>query len=288
MSAPTPPLDPLYIAARRVLLDALSALVDHRDAVIIAGAQAIYLRTGSADLDTSVAPYTTDADLVLNPGNLGPEPPIHETMQQAGFQRSSEPGIWTMSQQVNGRDTLVSVDLLVPQAVAGPGRHAARLPPHDRRVARRTPGLEAALTDNSEEPIASLEPHIDTRATRVLVAGVGALLVAKSHKLNDRSADAAHGKAHRLKPKDAGDIIRLMRSSSPVTVGTKLGSLADDPAIGPSVREGVNHLRRLFERPRAQGVDLAVTALDGALPEETVRGFAVAYTRALIDAYGAR
>jgi len=53
-------VDELYILARRVLLDALEALGPHRDAVVLVGAQAIYLRVGEADL--AVAPFTTDRD----------------------------------------------------------------------------------------------------------------------------------------------------------------------------------------------------------------------------------
>jgi hypothetical protein len=56
--------DPLYIAARRVLLDALNALNEHRGAVVLVGAQAIYLQADEADLDASVAPFTADADSV--------------------------------------------------------------------------------------------------------------------------------------------------------------------------------------------------------------------------------
>ena len=47
-------MDELYVIARRVLLDALDALGGHRDAVVLVGAQAIYLRVGEADL--AVAP----------------------------------------------------------------------------------------------------------------------------------------------------------------------------------------------------------------------------------------
>jgi hypothetical protein len=35
--------DPLYVAARRVLLDALGALDNHREALVLVGAQAVYL-----------------------------------------------------------------------------------------------------------------------------------------------------------------------------------------------------------------------------------------------------
>jgi hypothetical protein len=42
--------DPQVVSARRALLDALDALGPHRDAVILVGAQAIYLHTGSAEV----------------------------------------------------------------------------------------------------------------------------------------------------------------------------------------------------------------------------------------------
>jgi hypothetical protein len=50
--------DPEYVAARRVLLDALEALGPHRKAVVLVGAQAIYLHVGEGDM--AVAPFTTD------------------------------------------------------------------------------------------------------------------------------------------------------------------------------------------------------------------------------------
>jgi len=53
----------LYALARRTLIDALELLEAHRDAVILVGAQAIYLHTGEADV--AVAPTTKDADLAL-------------------------------------------------------------------------------------------------------------------------------------------------------------------------------------------------------------------------------
>ena len=53
--------EPEYVAARRVLLDVLEALNAHRKAVILVGAQAIYLHVGEGDL--AVSPYTTDGDL---------------------------------------------------------------------------------------------------------------------------------------------------------------------------------------------------------------------------------
>jgi hypothetical protein len=66
-----------------VLLDALEALAPHGDAVVIVGAQAIYLRTGDGDL--TVAPYTTDGDLALDPSRLTEIPALEQAMGEAGF-----------------------------------------------------------------------------------------------------------------------------------------------------------------------------------------------------------
>jgi hypothetical protein len=85
-------VDPLYVAARSVLLDALTALQPHGLSVIVAGAQAIYLRTGDADL--AIAPYTTDGDLTLNPAKLAVTPTLEAAMRTANFELSTEPGIW--------------------------------------------------------------------------------------------------------------------------------------------------------------------------------------------------
>lgn len=68
------PTAPEYFAARRILLDALVALAPHGEAFIVAGAQAIYLHTGAAVLDESIAPFTTDGDLAVNPSLLGRRP----------------------------------------------------------------------------------------------------------------------------------------------------------------------------------------------------------------------
>lgn len=80
-------VDPRYIAARRALLDALFALQGHAEALVIAGAQAVYLHTGDGDL--AIAPFTTDADLAVHPDRLSADPLIEPAMTQAGFKLNS-------------------------------------------------------------------------------------------------------------------------------------------------------------------------------------------------------
>jgi hypothetical protein len=84
-----------YIRARSALLDALDGLGPHRESVILIGAQAIYLHTG--DTEFSVAPFTYDADLALDPRSLPDAPKIIEAMREAGFTQTDQPGIFTKS-----------------------------------------------------------------------------------------------------------------------------------------------------------------------------------------------
>ena len=74
-------MNTLYAVARTVLLDALEALTEQRDAVVLVGAQAIYLHTGDADI--AVPAFTTDGDLVIEPARLKDEPRLVEAMERA-------------------------------------------------------------------------------------------------------------------------------------------------------------------------------------------------------------
>lgn len=55
---------PEYVAARRVLLDALVALEGHLDSLVLVGAQAVYHHTGASELNVPL--MTTNADLAVN------------------------------------------------------------------------------------------------------------------------------------------------------------------------------------------------------------------------------
>lgn len=148
-----------YVEARRVLLDALNALRAHLDAVVLVGAQAVYLRT--ATRIEGYQPFTTDADVVLDPSLLGPIPPLGEAMLAGGFVLTHEPGIWVARFRRPGFDDeiVVPVDLIVPEELAPKaGRRAARLPgEHGKTTARLSPGLAGAVVDNGPLELVSLE-----------------------------------------------------------------------------------------------------------------------------------
>jgi len=239
--------DPEYVAARRVLLDALDALGVHRKAVVLVGAQAIYLRVGPGDM--AVAPFTTDGDLALNPNVLDDEPTLAEALRAAGFDLAVTPGTWSL--------TDVQIDLLVPSSLGGPGRRSARLGPHGTEVARKAKGLEAALVDHSAVRLASLEAK-DVRTFDVAVAGLAALLVAKLHKIAAREATP-----ERWAPKDGLDVLRILRGADFVQIATTLTGLEKHPVAGAVTLEARAYLRRLFASRNAHGAALAVRASAG-------------------------
>jgi hypothetical protein len=72
---------------------------------------------------------------------------------------------------IAGVPTKVEVGLMVPEAVGGSGRRAARLPGHGKEVARKARGLEAALVDKATTTIRALDPA-DLRSFAVPVAGL--------------------------------------------------------------------------------------------------------------------
>jgi hypothetical protein len=135
-----------------VLLDALEGLGEQRGAIVLVGAQAIYLHTGDAEL--AVAPYTTDGDVVIDPSRLRDDPKLAEALGGAGFSADTRyVGTWIMSQPLEGRPVEVKIDLMVPEAVGGPGRRGARLGIHGNRTARKARGLEATLVDQQQRTI---------------------------------------------------------------------------------------------------------------------------------------
>lgn len=266
-----------YVEARRVLLDVLTALTPHLDALVLVGAQAVYLRT--AGRIETYQPFTTDADVVLDPRLLGPIPPLGRAMEEAGFTLTDEPGIWEAHLTRPGfdEDITVPVDLIVPEQLAPKaGRRAARLPgEHGKATARKSPGLEGAVVDNSPIELTSLEES-DARRISVNVAGFGALLVAKLHKLGDRLDTP-----DRLVAKDAGDVYRLFDAISPSDMAATLQVLLADERSATTTIKALAHLEQLFWAPTSTGTRLAVEALRTVLPEATVTAAVTAYVTGL-------
>ena len=268
-----------YVEARRVLLDALTALQPHIDAVVLIGAQAVYLRC-EGRLPT-YQPFTTDADLVIDPGRLAHSPLLGGAMTAAGFVLPGEPGIWEQRFERAGFDgeVVVPVDLIVPAQLAPKaGRRGARLPRgHGKTAARKSDGVGGAVVDFDPFEITSFEDGDDRRVI-VNVAGPAALLVAKAFKLGERLMTP-----ERLIAKDAGDVYRLFDMASVADMAQTTKLLLGDDRSEATTRRALGYVRKLFATPRSPGVELAIRALASVIDETTVAAVMTGYTRELIE-----
>lgn len=261
--------DPLYVLARRVLLDGLEALNPHIDALIVVGAQAVYEHTGATTL--AVAELTTDADVAVAPKLLAETPEIVQLLLSRDFEFQGDPGKWMTADGVQ-------FDLLVPEGVAGAGRRGARLAGHGKRAARQAKGLEGALVDNEVRELGALDPT-DPRTFRVAVAGPAALLVAKVHKIAERV-----GVPDRLVDKDALDILRLLRAVPTDGLAMALARLRTTEVSRTVTTEAIELGRELLADTNAAGVAMAVRAAGPAEDSEAIAASVVALWGDLVRA----
>lgn len=236
--------DPLYVRARSALLDTADTLEKHMDALILVGAQAVYLRTGNSDL--AVAEHTTDADFAIGPRDLADEPLLGDLLLADGFTLRRNPGAWLNPDGI-------AIDFMVPEAMAGPGSRAARLGVHGKTVARRAKGLEGALIDRDRIRIGALDPA-DDRSIDMWVAGPAALLVAKVVKIDERVGGI------RSSDKDALDVLRLLRGVATETLAKRLDTLRRHDLSRDVSNEAIDLLRPLFGTSNAEGVAMILRA----------------------------
>ncbi|MBW6469168.1 MAG: hypothetical protein ACNA76_06800 [Anaerosomatales bacterium] len=280
-----------YVVARRALLDALEALQGHRDALVLVGAQAIYLHTGAAQF--AVAEFTTDGDVAIDPRLLSGDPEIASAMRKAKFFLDMRDGrelvgVWASMREIAGVPAKVTVDLLVPDALGGAGRRAARVPQHEKGSMLKVHGLEAALVDNSVMSIGSLEAT-DARSFTMKVAGPTALLISKTIKLSERVTAGAleRGRPDRVKPKDALDVLRLLQAIPSAQLAEGFAGLLVDETAGPVTSEALGRLPGLFGDADSPGSQLAAEAA-APEPSDVIAASCAALCRELLDALRAQ
>lgn len=249
--------DALYVRARAALLDAAEALDVHRDALVLVGAQAVYLHTGDTIL--AVAEYTTDADFTVAPADLADAPLLADLLGARGFTPREHPGGWLSPDGIY-------IDIMVPDQLAEPGTRGARLGPHGKRAARRAKGLEGALIDRERHTIGALDPD-DGRTVELWVAGPGALLVAKVHKIAERV-----GNQDRVRDKDALDVLRLLRAVETDDLARRLTILRSTELSAAVTNEAVGLLPELFGTSESAGVAMAVRAAGSGEDSATIGG----------------
>ena len=261
----------MYVRARSALLDAAAALADQLHAVVLVGAQAVYLHTGDADF-VATAAYTTDADFCVAPYDLSDTPLLNELLTAHGFSPAVHPGAWLSPDGI-------PVDLMVPEALAGAGSRGARLGPHGKRVARRARGLEGALVDRKLTDITSFAPDVK-RSVEMLVAGPAALLVAKIHKILERT-----GAGGRIADKDALDVLRLLQATDTEALAETLATLAAHPISAEVTAEAVSQLTPLFGSANAVGVGMAIRAAGPGVDADVISASLTALVSDLLAEY---
>ncbi|WP_231858975.1 hypothetical protein [Mycobacterium canetti] len=259
------------------MLDALAALDKQRNAVVVVGAQAIYLRSGQAIV--AIAETTKDGDLAVDPRELPREPLLEEAMKAADFypNLNGQPGAWL------NRDS-IAVDLMVPDALSegGKSHRGARIPPHSNRATRRTVGLEAAVIDNNVMPISALDP-VDGRTFNARVAGPAALLIAKVHKIYERL-----DQPDRLNDKDAHDVYRLLVATTDMAaLAATFERLLSDPVSKVVTQQAIEWLRTLFaDGPAALGSIMAGRAEEGVGEPDVVSAAVAALAADVVAVVG--
>ncbi|MCC6812242.1 MAG: hypothetical protein IT381_32775 [Deltaproteobacteria bacterium] len=272
-------VDELYVLARQVLLDAIEGLGHHRDAIVLVGAQAVYLRVGEADL--AVAPFTTDGDLAVDPTVLTEIPPLEQALQDAGFSPKTKDsvGVWVTHRSTREKkDIEIPVDLLVPESVSpGKGRRAARLQGHAPNAARIVSGLDGALVDADVMRLSSLQVE-DSRAFDVRVAGAAALLVSKVHKINDRSGN------DRQNDKDALDVLRLLRGTETDDLATRYKKLLADGRSQGAGQKGLALFEAQFAARSGVGVEMAIRSASPLVSADEIAASCQALAMDLLSA----
>ena len=269
------PYDPDYIRARETLLDAVEALGAHSDAVILVGAQAIYVHTEDEGTSFALSPFTYDADIALDPRLLNTTPTIIEAMSSAGFRLGAQPGLYN-------RGDRSQVDLLVPEAVGGRGRRAARLGVHGNRAAMKVHGLEGALVSYAPWKITSLTAHAD-RSCILKVAGPAALLVSKLHKIGERLEDS-DGRRRAGLAKDAFDIYRLLRATDTAKMASEFDLLGSHELSSDVASDALSMFRSLFGAASGTGTELVVSAIQGLEDPDFITESSVVLSQDLIEA----
>ncbi|WP_419914053.1 hypothetical protein [Candidatus Poriferisodalis sp.] len=126
--------------------------------------------------------------------------------------------------------------------------------------------------------MSALEPG-DDRSIEMNVAGPGALLVAKIHKIADRSSTP-----DRLIGKDALDVLRLLQCVSTDELCARLVRLRQDELSRDVTDEAIAQMPLLFGSSDSLGVSMAVRAVGDLENPDVIASSMVALANDLLDA----
>jgi hypothetical protein len=266
--------------SRRLLIDTIRALSDFSDSLTVIGAHAVHVWVQET-LGAMPMQATRDADVAVNPVFVTPDPKLLHIMGSIGVEPAlpDRPGVYgyTIENQLPLPER-TTIDLIVPETYAGPGRRAARIAGQSHAASRAT-GLELAVWDRHRRTLTAIDNPADTVGT--WVAGPAALLVAKAHKVHERLAQLAT-RPDRLRPKDSGDIALLMMASQPETVATiMIEQSTEHPEITTVVSNAARWLVEMYSDPsgvpRRHAADALADRFDETQVAETIEPWLTAF-----------
>ncbi len=263
--------DARYGAARsrRLLIETIEALGPFASSVTVIGAHAVHVWVqqawGPIDMEA-----TRDGDVVLNPVFVADSPKLVDLMSSIGVVPAlpDRPGIYGYASETGlPWEQRITVDLIVPETYAGPGRRSARMPGQPGAVSRAR-GLELALWDRHLTPLATVDAP--ARSIDAHVAGPAALLIAKAHKVRER-VEQFTSRPDRLRPKDSGDVALLMMVASAASIVEAMSAgIRKHPEIREAVVIGASSLVELYAQPDSITRYHAADALAARFDEATV------------------
>lgn len=235
-------------ASRRLLINTIKALQEFAQSATVVGAHAVHVWVeqawGPIEMEA-----TRDGDVVINPVFVAESPKLLDLMGRIGAAPAlpDRPGVYGyVSESELPSAERITVDLIVPEAYAGPGRRAARIPGQGN-AATRALGLELGVWDRHPTTLSTVDGPTD--GTRAFVAGPAALLVAKAHKVHERLQQVIT-RPDRLRPKDSGDVALLMMvSSGEDAAETMSAHVQTRPEIRDAVTAGATYLLGLYDPP---------------------------------------
>ena len=115
----------------------------------------------------------------------------------------------------------------------------------------------------------------------MLVAGPAALLVAKVHKIAERTT----GTADRVSDKDALDVLRLLQATDTAKLAARLVELSDDTVSAEVAAEAVSRLAPLFGSPDAVGIGMAIRAAGPSAEADVISASFATLVSDLLAAY---
>jgi hypothetical protein len=258
------------IRSRGLLLDTLGQLVAHRESLTVVGAHAVFERTKHLTSEIEMD-STRDADIGVFPELLSSAPLLAEALDLMGLELASaaRPGVWGLKvESAQDLRERLTIDFLSPDAIAGgAGRRSADTGNHGKNAVSRTQGTELTLIDRELMPLASFGQG---KPIDAYVAGSASLLAAKAWKIFDRlESSELRRNPQRLRPKDAGDLWRLIATTEPLEVQATFATGKLHPAIGDATAVAEQHLLNLLA-PNSALAELTIQHFGGRFSDERI------------------